>query len=165
MLPKKFTGISPGTLYSFFPRNKHLKISKQDIHIINNKQFLNKIKFNSKNSNDSFNINGKNYINENKVDIESHSSNKNPELANSKWNYKYESNSNQPKNKFASLASSTGKDFFRNSTNNLVQSSYGKKNFFNKTNNNGYNGYQSHKNLKKKKFKNDSKKGYIISGT
>ena len=159
MLPKKFTGISPGTLYSFFPRNKHLKISKQDIHIINNKQFLNKIKFNSKNSNDSFNINGKNYINENKVDIESHSSNKNPELANSKWNYKYESNSNQPKNKFASLASSTGKDFFRNSTNNLVQSSYGKKNFFNKTNNNGYNGYQSHKNLKKKNLKMIVKKG------
>ena len=38
MLGSKYSGISPGTLTSFFPRNKRLKIQKQDLHLLNNKK-------------------------------------------------------------------------------------------------------------------------------
>ena len=35
MLGSKYSGISPGTLTSFFTKNKHLKIQKQDLHLLN----------------------------------------------------------------------------------------------------------------------------------
>ena len=161
MFEPKFTGISPGTLYSFFPRNKPLKISRQNINILQNKNFLTKNKINTKNNNDNFNINGINYINQTKKEeTETQSPKKNLELSNNKWNYKYESE--KPKCKFSSLASSTGKNFFRNPVSNLAQSSYGRKYFFNKTKNEP--GYQSHKNLKKKNLKMILKKGISERG-
>ena len=53
MLGTKYTDINPGTACSFFPKNKRLKIQKQDLQLINNKNSLMK---NSLSSND-YNIN------------------------------------------------------------------------------------------------------------
>ena len=35
MLDSKYSGISLGTLTSFFTKNKHFKIQKQDLHLLN----------------------------------------------------------------------------------------------------------------------------------
>ena len=39
MLDSKYSGISPGTLTSFFPK-KSLKIQKEELHLINNKNTI-----------------------------------------------------------------------------------------------------------------------------
>ena len=154
MLAAKFSGISSGTLYSFFPKNRRLKISKQGINFINNRNTalknvsLNK-DYNNINNN-SFNINGIKFINQNKKQLDHQSSNQNFEITNSKWNYNY--NSQQPKQKYVSLASSTGKNFYRNTGNKLVQSSYGRKYYLS-------NGYEINKNAKRKNLKMLTKKG------
>ena len=81
MIGSKLHGISSGTLYSFFPRNKRLKISKQGLNFINHKNTLNKNSFNNKDynniDNDSFNINGLTFMSQSQKDFEHHPSKKN----------------------------------------------------------------------------------------
>ena len=74
-------------------------------------------------------------------------------LHHNKWLYNNESN--PPKQKYTSLASSTGKNFYRNN-NKLTQSSYGRKYYLS-------NGYDINKNPQKKKnYKINSKNENII---
>ena len=154
MLGSKYSGISSGTLTSFFPRNKRLKIQKQDLHLLNNKKttMKNSISNNDYNNinikNDSFNINGLNFLRQNDKKLEN--KNSNIDSKNNKWNYCY--NLNQPKQKFTSLASSTGTRFYRNAGNKLIQSSYGRKYYLS-------NGYDINKISNKKNLKMFSKKG------
>ena len=154
MLGSKLHGLSSGTLYSFFPRNKRLKISKQGLNFINTKNTLNKNSSNNKDynnfDNNSFNIKGITFIGSNKKDLEHQPPKKNFESTSNKWNYNY--GSNNQKQKYSSLAASTGKYFYRNSTNKLVQSSYGRKYYIN-------NGYDMNKDQKKRNLKMISKKG------
>ena len=153
MLDYKLNGISSGTLYSFFPRNKRLKISKQGLNFINNKKTANKNSSINRDytnlNNDSFNIQGITFMGQNKKEFEHQSSSNNLDIINNKWNYNY--GSNQPKQKYTSLASSTGKNFYRNSGNKLLQSSYGRKYFLS-------NEYDLNKNQKKKNLKMTGKK-------
>ena len=154
MLGSKFNGINPGTLYSFFPKNRRLKISKQGLNLINNRNTI--IKNSSINkeynnlNNNSFSINGLTFLNQNKNQLDNQKSNQNLEITKSKWNYNYDSH--QTKQKYVSLASSTGKNFYRNSGDKLVQSSYGRKYYLS-------NGYEANKNPKRKNIKMISKKG------
>ena len=154
MIGSKLHGISSGTLYSFFPRNKRLKISKQGLNFINHKNTLNKNSFNNKDynniDNDSFNINGLTFMSQSQKDFEHHPSKKNFESTSNKWSYNYGSNHAKPK--YTSLAASTGKNFYRNSTNKLIQSSYGRKYYLS-------NGYEMGKESKKRNLKMISKKG------
>ena len=90
-------------------------------------------------NNDSFNIKNITFLNQNEKKHENQ--NLNFESKNNKWNYCY--NSNQPKQKYTSLASTTGAKFYRNSGNKLVQSSYGRKYFLS-------NGYDINKSSNKK---------------
>ena len=129
MLGSKYSGISSGTLTSFFPRNKRLKIQKQDLHLLNNKNTIRKKSIcnndycNININNDSFNINSFNFLHQNDKKLEYQDSN--IDSKNNKWNYCY--NLNQPKQKYTSLALSTGTRFYRNAGNTLIQSSYGRK--------------------------------------
>jgi hypothetical protein len=72
MIGTKLHGISSGTLYSFFPRNKRLKISKQGLNFINTKNTLNKNSLNNKEfnniDNESFNINGLTFMSQSQKD-------------------------------------------------------------------------------------------------
>ena len=155
MIGTKLHGISSGTLYSFFPRNKRLKISKQGLNFINTKNTLNKNSLNNKDfnniDNESFNINGLTFMSQSQKDFERHPSKKNFESTNNKWSYNY--GSNHAKQKYTSLAASTGKNFYRNSTNKLIQSSYGRKYYLS-------NGYEMGKEPKKRNLKMISKKGF-----
>ena len=151
MLGTKYTDINPGTACSFFPKNKRLKIQKQDLQLINNKNSLMKNSLSSNDyniNNDSFNIKGITFLNQNEKKHENQ--NLNFESKNNKWNYCY--NSNQPKQKYTSLASTTGAKFYRNSGNKLVQSSYGRKYFLS-------NGYDINKSSNKKNLKMSVKRG------
>ena len=68
MLGTKYTDINPGTACSFFPKNKRLKIQKQDLQLINNKNSLMKNSLSSNDyniNNDSFNIKGITFLNQN----------------------------------------------------------------------------------------------------
>ena len=152
MLGSKYTGISPGTLTSFFPKNKRLKIQKQDLHLLNHRNSLMKNSISSNDysniNNDSFNINGLNFVRQNEKNLEHQNSNL--DSKNNKWNYCY--NLNQPKQKFTSLASTTGTRFYRNTGNKLIQSSYGRKYYLS-------NGYELNKISNKKNAKMFTKKG------
>ena len=152
MLGSKYTGISPGTLTSFFPKNKRLKIQKQDLHLLNHRNSLMKNSISSNDysniNNDSFNINGLNFVRQNEKNLEHQNSNL--DSKNNKWNYCY--NLNQPKQKFTSLASTTGTRFYRNTGNKLIQSSYGRKYYLS-------NGYELNKISNKKNVKMFTKKG------
>ena len=81
MLDYKLNGISSGTLYSFFPRNKRLKISKQGLNFINNKKTANKNSSINRDytnlNNDSFNIQGITFMGQNKKEFEHQSSSNN----------------------------------------------------------------------------------------
>ena len=134
MFDTNFTSFNPDTLYSFFPKNKRLKISKKGLNFISKKNTEN----NPQKNNNFFNINGMNFINERKINHQP----KNFEVTNYKWNYNYDLNSNKPR--FQAFASSTGKNFYRNSGNKLLQSSYGRKYFLS-------NEYDLNKNQKKNK--------------
>ena len=152
MLESKYTGISPGTITSFFPKNKRLKIQKQDLCLLNPKNSFMKNSISNNDysniNNDSFNINGINFLHQNEKKLENQNSNY--ESKNNKWNYCY--NLNQPKQKYTSLASSTGTRFYRNTGNKLVQSSYGRKYYLS-------NGYDMNKISNKKNLKMFAKKG------
>ena len=142
MIGSSFTNINPGTLYSFFPPNKPLRISKQNLNFINNKHSSNisKNKFNNDISYDNFNIKDLNFIVQNQAIPKKQNSNKIFEITSNKWTHN--NDQNQPKQKYTSLASSTGKNFYRN-PNKIIQSSYGRKYYL-------INGYDMNKNNKKK---------------
>ena len=140
MFDNNFAGFNPDTLYSFFPKNKRLKISKKGLNFISNKNSSN----NHKKNNNYFNINGINLLNDKNLNNQQ----KNLEVTSYKWNYNYALNSNKPR--FNAIASSTGKNFYRNSGGKAIQSSYGRKYYMN-------NGYTIKRNNEKKNIKMNSK--------
>ena len=100
MLDSNFTSFNPDTLYSFFPKNKRLKISKKGLNFISKKNISNNPKKN-------YNIDGISIVNEKK----SNNQLKKFEVTNYKWDSNYDPNA--IKTKFNSFASSTGKNFYR----------------------------------------------------
>ena len=139
MFDTNFTGFNPDTLYSFFPKNKRLKISKKGLNFISSKNISN----NQRKTNNYYNINGISYVND-----KNNNQNKNFEVTNYKWDYNYDLNSNKPR--FNAFASSTGKHFYRNSNGKTTQSSYGRKYYMN-------NAYTLNKNNQNRNLKMSSK--------
>ena len=125
MYDTDITKLNPDTLYSFFPKNKRLKLSKQGLNFISNSNMIN----NPQNKNFLI-INGLSASNNKEMN-----SIKNFNSTNYKWNYNYNyahnSNSNLNSQKFHGFASSTGTNFYKGK----IQSNYGRK--F-RVNNNGY---------------------------
>ena len=121
MFNSNFASFNPDTLYSFFPKNRRIKISKKGINFINNK---NKISNPQQNGN-SYNIKG--------ISIVNKKSNINQLKKFEVTNYKWDSNNERSgiKQKFNSFASSTVKNFYRYSG-KMSQSSYGRKFYTNK---------------------------------
>ena len=154
MFESKSNGISSGTLYSFFPRNKRYKISKKGLNFIKTKNSLNKNSYNNKEfnqmNNDSFNINGISFLSQNQKGLEHQTSKKIFEIGNNKWNDN--NNIHNQKQKYTPLAAATNKNFYRNSNNKMIQSSYGRKYYLS-------NGYEMGKESKKRNLKMISKKG------
>ena len=142
MFDANFTSFNPDTLYSFFPKNKRLKISKKGLNFISNKNLLN----NAQKNNNFFNIKGISIVNDKKPNNQL----KNFEVTNYKWNYNYNYDENLKKQKFNAFASSTGKNFYRNSGGKITQSSYGRKYYLN-------NGYNLNRNNTKKNLKMNPK--------
>ena len=157
MFESKSNGISSGTLYSFFPRNKRYKISKKGLNFIKTKNSLNKNSYNNKEfnhfENDSLNINGISFLGQNQKVLEHQTSKKLFEVSNNKWNEN--NNINNQKQKYTPLSVATNKNFYRNSNNKLIQSSYGRKYYLS-------NGYEISKEPKKKNPKLISKKALGI---
>ena len=143
MFDSNYTSFNPEALYSFFPKNKRLKISKKGLNFMSKKSSEN---IPQKNNN-FFNINGFNFINERKINHQP----KNFEVTNYKWNYNYDLSSNKPR--FQAFASSTGKNFYRNSNGKTTQSSYGRKYYMN-------NGYNINKNNKRNNIKINATKTF-----
>ena len=134
MFDSNYTSFNPEALYSFFPKNKRLKISKKGLNFMSKKNTVN----NPQKNNNFFNIDGITLVNERKYNNQP----KNFEVTNYKWNYNYNYELNNNKPKFNAFAYSTGKNFYRNSGGKTTQSSYGRKYYMN----NGYN--NAKKNLK-----------------
>ena len=127
MYDTDITKFNPETLYSFFPKSKRLKLSKQGINFISNTNMIN-----SAQNNDFLIINGLSTGSSKEMN-----SIKNFNSTNYKWNYNYNyahnsnSNSNLNSQKFNGFASSTGTNFYKGK----IQSNYGRKY---RLNNNGY---------------------------
>ena len=148
MFSDTFSKFNPVTLFSFFPKSKRLKLSKQGLNFIANSNMINNKQqnenlYNSNNGNrrslDNRINQAKNYAN--KVNFNS---------TNYKWNYNY--GVNQQKQKFSGLASSTGTNFFKAPGNNKFnQNSYSKKYSYNLNNNNP--NYNPKSNSQKKNIK------------
>ena len=139
--PNKF---NPDTLYSFLPKNKRLKLSKQGINFISNANMAN----NPQNNNFLI-INGINSSNNN--NNKQMNSIKNFNSTNYKWNYNYATNSNSNTNQNSLLNnqkftgfSYTGTNFYKAKAS---QSSYNRKFRVN-------NGYKLKTSSQKKKFEN-----------
>ena len=139
MFDSDITKFYPETLYSFFPKNKRLKLSKQGINFISNSNMTN-----NPQSNNFLIINGLSTSNNKGMNQI-----KNFNSTNYKWNYNYNyaKNSNSNFNghqNFNGFASSTGTNFYKGK---ITQSNYGRK--F-RVNNNGYKfkGNSQKKNLK-----------------
>ena len=135
MLASNYTSFNPDTLYSFFPKNKRLKISKKGLNFVSQKQSTN-------NSKKTFNIKGISIVNEKK----SNNKLKKFEVTNYKWDSNYDPNA--IKSKF-NVFSSTGKNFYRY-PGKAIQSSYGRKMYTNKgyNNNNNNRNNNMNKNMK-----------------
>ena len=135
------------TLYSFFPRDKRLKLSRQGINFISNLNMVN----NPQNNNFLI-INGLSAPNNKDLNRI-----KNFNSTNYKWNnnYNYAINSNLNSNfanqRFNGFASSTGTNFYKGK---ITQSSYGRKNRVN-------NVYKLKGNSQKKSLKMNSKNNLI----
>ena len=149
MYDTDITKFNPDTLYSFFPKNKRLKLSKQGINFISNANMVN----NPQNNNFLI-INGLNSTTNSANNNKQMSSIKNFNSTNYKWNYNYNyahnsnSNSNLNSQKFNGFASSTGTNFYKGK----IQSNYGRKYRVN------YNGYKIKGNSQKKNnYKMNSK--------
>ena len=138
---------NPETLYSFFPKNKRLKLSKQGINFISNSNMIN----NPQNNNFLI-INGLSAPNNKGMNQI-----KNFNSTNYKWNYNYNygvnsnSNPNLNNQRFNAFASSTGTNFYKGK---ITQSSYGRKYRVN-------NGYKLKGNSQKKNLKMNSKNNLI----
>ena len=147
MLDSSPTKFNPDTLYSFFPKNKRLKLSKQGINFISNGNLAS----NPQNKNFLI-INGINSTNNNSN--KQMASIKNFNSTNYKWNYNYASNSNQNSNlnsqKFNGF-SYTGTNFYKGKNS---QSSYNRKFRVN-------NGYKLKTSIQKKNLKMTSKNTII----
>ena len=145
MLDTNFTKFNPEKLYSFFPKNKRLKLSKQGINLFSNANMLN----NPQNNNFII-INGLNATNNKGINQI-----KNFNSTNYKWNYNYAINSNLNSNlvdqKFNGFVSSTGTSFYKGK---ITQSSYGRKYRVN-------NGYKLKGNSQKKNLKINSKNNLV----
>ena len=145
MLDTNFTKFNPEKLYSFFPKNKRLKLSKQGINLFSNANMLN----NPQNNNFLI-INGLNATNNKGINQI-----KNFHSTNYKWNYNYAINSNLNSNlvdqKFNGFVSSTGTSFYKGK---ITQSSYGRKYRVN-------NGYKLKGNSQKKNLKINSKNNLV----
>ena len=147
MYDADITKFNPDTLYSFFPKNKRLKLSKQGINFISNANMINS----AQNNNNFLIINGLSTGNSKELN-----SIKNFNSTNYKWNYNYNyahnsnSNSNLNSQKFNGFASSTGTNFYKGK----IQSNYGRKY---RVNNNGYKikGNSQKKNTYKMNSKNN----------
>ena len=117
MLDSNLAGFNPESLYSFFPNNRRLKISKKGLNFISSKNSIN----HHKKNNNFFNINGISLV----KDKNSNNQPNNFGVTNYKWNYNFEINNNKPR--FNAFASSKGKNFYRNLNGKTTQSSYGRK--------------------------------------
>ena len=127
---------NPETLYSFFPKNKRLKLSKQGLNFISNENMINNLQ--NKNFLVVNGMNGSNNKGMNQM--------KNFNSTNYKWNYNYnyrKNNNLNEKQKFNGF-SSTGTNFYKGK---MAQSNYGRK-FRVNNNGNKYKGYSQKKNLK-----------------
>jgi len=146
MYDTDITKLNPDTLYSFFPKNKRLKLSRQGLNFISNSNMIN----NPQNKNFLI-INGLSASNNKEMN-----SIKNFNSTNYKWNYNYNyahnSNSNLNSQKFHGFASSTGTNFYKGK----IQSNYGRK--F-RVNNNGYK--LKGNSQKKNNYKMNSKNNFI----
>ena len=147
--PTKF---NQDTLYSFFPKNKRLKITKQGINLISNGNIVS----NPQNKNFLI-INGINSTNNNNNN-KPMSSIKNFNSTNYKWNYNYNNAANMNSNQNSILNSQkfnafsyTGTNFYKNKTS---QSSYNRKFRVN-------NGYKLKTSAQKKNLKMSSKNSVI----
>ena len=116
MFADTFSKFNPVTLYSFFPSNKRLKLSKQGLNFIANNNMINS---NQQNGN-LYNTNSGNRRSlDNRINQAKNYANKvNFNSTNYKWNYNYNYAVNQQKAKFSGLASSTGTNFFKPPGNN-----------------------------------------------
>ena len=146
--PNKF---NPDTLYSFLPKNKRLKLSKQGINFISNANMAN----NPQNNNFLI-INGINSSNNN--NNKQMNSIKNFNSTNYKWNYNYATNSNSNTNQNSLLNnqkftgfSYTGTNFYKAKAS---QSSYNRKFRVN-------NGYKLKTSSQKKNLKMSSKNSIV----
>jgi tRNA A-37 threonylcarbamoyl transferase component Bud32 len=145
MFKTNLAKFSPDSLYSFFPKNKRLKLSKQGINFISNAKILNYPQ-----NNNFLIINGLSNPN-----TKAMNQGKNFNSTNYKWNYNYNYGSNQNSNsnlnsqKFTAYASSTGNNFYKGK---ITQSSYGRK--FKVGNGYRFRGNSQKKNLKMTPKKN-----------
>ena len=119
MFDSNITKFNPETLYSFFPKNKRLKLSRQGINFISNSNMIN-----NPQSNNFLIINGLSTSNNKGMNQI-----KNFNSTNYKWNYNYNyaKNSNSNFNghqNFNGFASSTGTNFYKGK---ITQSNYGRK--------------------------------------
>ena len=134
--PGKF---NPDTLYSFFPKNKRLKLSKQGINFISNGNIAN-----NPQSNNFLIINGINSTNKQMSSI------KNFNATNYKWNYNYNYQTNSNSNQNSILNSQKYNGFYNTGTNfykgKTSQSGYNRKFRVN-------NGYKLKTSVQKKNLK------------
>ena len=135
MFHENFTNFNPDTLYSFFPKNKRLKLSKSGINYLKNKKLSNIPQQNNNNNN---------LYNEDLSNNRLNNPPTNFDVTNYKWNLNYGTNTRKKKHKFNAFASST--NFYKNPRAKITQNNYGKK--YNP--NNDYN----YKNNMKMTFKN-----------
>jgi len=135
----------PLTLYSFFPKNKRLKISKQDSNIIFKEHKTNNT--NNERLNKERNNTNKTY----KKNIQWSNTN-------SKYNYNYNFVPNSKTIKFSGIASSTSNNFYNHNSNHLS-----KKYSINYNSNNYKSGFRSFSQKKNKKEAKNKKQERIKS--
>ena len=138
MLENSLNKARTKTIYSFFPKNKRLRLSKQNLKYFTKEKNLDS-------SDNSFNINNNNSskktknlektggANNNNQHSNSYTKNKlNFNSTNSKWNYYYNFNMNSAKPKF-NIASSTAVNFWKGGNGNKFKiNNFIKKNSSNK---------------------------------
>ena len=138
MLENSLNKARTKTIYSFFPKNKRLRLSKQNLKYFTKEKNLDS-------SDNSFNINNNNSskktknlektggANNNNQHSNSYTKNKlNFNSTNSKWNYYYNFNMNSAKPKF-NIASSTAVNFWKGGNGNKFKiNNFIKKNSNNK---------------------------------
>ena len=127
------------TMYSFFPKNKRLRLSKQNIKYLSKEKLLDNSDYSNNNINlnkNNNNISRKTKVNEKQNQANSYSKNRlNYNSNNNKWNYNYNFNINSSKPKY-SIAASTSINFWKRPNNNNNNNNFKLNNFIKKTSNN-----------------------------